>query len=469
MATFNKVKALINEKKIIKVGLLSAIILLALILRLQPSAQEKTRGGFGPFGDTFLYHNIAYNLYMGNGFSGTPDERTFGVSASNTPLKYEPTATRGPIYPVFMCIVYKLFGKNNLINNWSDLWNKVRIVQGVLDALLCLVIYFFVRIIIPSSSIPAIISSILYCFSFYNIYYSRALLTESLTTFLIGCFVLFLAMGLKGHNTNKWIINAGIIMGVVTLTRPEYILFIYIFTLFIYYYFNKHGARELKKALLFITAAFIIILPWTVRNYLVFKSPIIVSVSGLGYNLFLGTFEDKSSQKKWGQIPKSEFNERQKIIIKKLTKRYKDYFYNGDIKIKAVDAVFMEIALNRIKNDPLGVLKIWLKRIPGLWFHKYTPYKKLEPAGLYFSLYFILSVFAFYFSEKEEKKMIAPIIVLFLYITAIFLPLHIEPRYGAPLMPGIISITGIGIWKMYEKGKKNIIRLEQRFKSFEKR
>ena len=36
----------------------------------------------------------------------------------------------------------------------------------------------------------------------------------------------------------------------------------------------------------------------------------------------------------------------------------------------------------------------------------------------------------------------------FIYINFIFLPLHIEPRYGVPLMPGIISLASIGIWKV---------------------
>jgi len=44
-----------------------------------------------------------------------------------------------------------------------------------------------------------------------------------------------------------------------------------------------------------------------------------------------------------------------------------------------------------------------------------------------------------------------PIIVLFIYLNLAFLPLEIEPRYGVPLMPGIISLAGIGVWKIGQK------------------
>ena len=56
---------------------LSVILSLGLWIRLHPivSNPEEYRRGLGPFGDTQLYHRIAYNLYQGHGFSGTDDGR----------------------------------------------------------------------------------------------------------------------------------------------------------------------------------------------------------------------------------------------------------------------------------------------------------------------------------------------------------------------------------------------------------
>jgi hypothetical protein len=36
--------------------------------------------------------------------------------------------------------------------------------------------------------------------------------------------------------------------------------------------------------------------------------------------------------------------------------------------------------------------------------------------------------------------------------------LHIEPRYGVPLMPGIICVASIGIWKAILKEHRHGIK-----------
>lgn len=444
-------KPLIAEKKMISIGALFVITVIALILRLQPSPQEKIRNGFGQFGDTFLYHNIAYNLYKGNGFSGTVDSRAYGLKNKTDELEYEPAVNRGPVYPLFLSMVYRIFGNTEALNNWQENWDKVRMVQAILDALLCIVVYFIVRLIIPSVYIPAIIASILYCFSFYNIYYTKALLTESITTFLLTCFLFFSLFSLRYLENKRGVVYAGIFIAFVTLTRPEYILFIPIFTIYIYYYCREIPRLATTKITFFIMASIIIIMPWTVRNYLAFKKPIIVAESGLGYNLFLGTFEDNTHWKGFGKYPKNIFDEKQKLIINKLSAKYKEYLYNGSIKIKHIDDAFMEIAIYRIKKNPLKTLKLWLRRIPRLWFNNTIKYEYPEPSGWYFRFYFVLALVAIFWGKTEERKMMMPIVLLFIYICSIFLPLHIEPRYGVALMPGIICLAGIGIWKIIIK------------------
>lgn len=454
-----------NDKRVFKAGLLFCITIAAMILRLQPSPQEKIRDGFGQFGDTFVYHKIAYNLYKGNGFSAAYDAGAFGMTNETHEVNYEPAVTRGPIYPLFMTMVYKIFGNNQTIENWENNWNKVRIIQCILDSLLCLIVYFLVRLIIPGSSIPAIIASLLYCLSLYNIYYTKALLTESITTFLVTCFLFLALLALKSPLNKRKIVYAGMLIGMVVLTRPEYLLFIPLFAFYLYYYSREHKKSALKRAVLFIAAAFILISPWSARNYIVFKKPIIVAVSGLGYSLFLGTFEGHNSWEGWGKYPKTEFTEKQHKIIKKLQTQYRNSFYEGSIKIEEIDNAFMEIAFYRINKQPFEIMKLWLKRWPRLWYQNYIQmYAIPEPSPWLFRFYFFLSLFAIILSAKKERVVMIPIILLFIYISGIFLPLHIEPRYGVPVMPGIICLTGIGIWKLAKCGNGCIVKVTQKYK-----
>ena len=61
------------------------IFLAALFIRIDPvlMTPEPIRAGFGPFGDSFLYHNIAYNLYKGHGYSGIDNGSAFGLPQSD--------------------------------------------------------------------------------------------------------------------------------------------------------------------------------------------------------------------------------------------------------------------------------------------------------------------------------------------------------------------------------------------------
>ena len=64
------------------------------------------------------------------------------------------------------------------LETWHSNWDKVRLMQGIMDAILCIVVFFITLNIYKGSYLPALISSGLYCFSFYNIYYTRTLLSE---------------------------------------------------------------------------------------------------------------------------------------------------------------------------------------------------------------------------------------------------------------------------------------------------
>lgn len=441
-----------NDRVYKTIGII-CIFILALSLRLIPSQQEKYRYGLGQFGDTFLFHIIAHNLYRGQGFSGITDGKSFGNESQEISVeRYEPAATRAPIYPFFISCVYKLLGNAadmESILTWHNNWDKVRIVQCVLDASLCVAIYLLNRFFWPASAWPALFAAILYCFSFYNIFYARALLTESLATFWVTISLFFSIMGLKYPQNRWWYVASGAGFALTTLTRPEYILFIPLLGLFIFTINKKNTFLALKKMTIFLVSALIVIIPWTIRNYISFKEPIIVSIGGLGYSLFMGTYES-NDWRGWTDTPDHIYkNVEEKKHIEKLFSEFGYYYRNGSIKIKEIDAAFKAIALEKLKSDPLRIVKLWVEKIPRLWYQNYIQmYAFRELSGIYFIFYFLFALVAFFYkSKKEDKILMMPIVLLFFYLNCIFLPLHVEPRYGVAIMPGMICLAGIGLWK----------------------
>lgn len=442
-----------SNPTIFQITALVFIFVVAVTIRLHTlfSNPETFNMGLGPFGDTHLYHKIAYNLYSGNGFSGSDDRRAYGFEGKEEELAYEPTATRGPVYPTFMWAVYKTFGTVEHMDaeDWHYNWDKIRIVQCIIDALLCLVVYFIVRLIYSNSFGAALIAALLYSFSFYNVFYTRALLSESLMTFLLSLFILFCTLGLKKDKILFWIAS-GITFGLVILTKSEYILFPFVLFISILFINRNKLANKLKRSFIFIISVIIIVLPWTLRNYIAFKEFIPVSVGGIGYGLYLGTFESNENWTGWGKFPDKLFSsEEERTTVESLYESFNRYMIAGSIKVKDVDSVFVKLAIDRIRSHPLKCVRNWIKKIPRLWYQNYIPmYLYREASGGFFIFYLIFSIYAFWKSRSKERVLMLPICLLFIYLTIVFLPLHVEPRYGVALMPGIICLAGIGVWEL---------------------
>ena len=145
------------------------IFIIALFIRLYPvlKTPEPIFQGFGPYGDSYLYHVIGYNLYKGNGFSGLENGQVFGSKTVEIPPKYQSAITRGPVYPFFISMVYRIWGKQNdmaTMTTWHKNWDKIRIIQCFLDAFVCLIVFFIDQTIIKDSIFPALISAFLILF-----------------------------------------------------------------------------------------------------------------------------------------------------------------------------------------------------------------------------------------------------------------------------------------------------------------
>lgn len=440
-----------------KVIALGIVIAFALAIRFYHAIKypDNFRFGLGCFADSFLYHGIAYNLYENKGFSNSV---TILVNGKKQQLN-EPVITRGPVYPFFMSLIYKFFcNKADFASaeNRHKNWDKVRIAQIFLDSGICLLVYFIVRFIYPASIWPALVASVLYCFSFYNIYYTHTLLSETIATFLLSLSFLAYIRALK-QDSQYWLAASGVSLGFMILARPEYMLLPLVLAVYIYPANRCIKPAALKKSAVFLVSALMIVAVWTTRNLLVFKKPIIVSTGQLGYSLFLGTFEGNQKWQGWGNLPEEIPDVEGKKKMAMLYKAWDLSMNIGSIKIAEVDRCFMDLAFRRIQKHPFLCFKSWLRNFPRLWYQDYiSMYCYGEASGGYFIFYLLFALFGFLISPRTERIVMAPVFLTFLYLSAIFFPLHIEPRYGVTFMPEIICLAGIGLWKSMEYCRNKI-------------
>jgi hypothetical protein len=169
------------------------------------------------------------------------------------------------------------------------------------------------------------------------------------------------------------------------------------------------------------------------RNVVVFGQPAL-TIGGLGYNLYRGTFETNTNWTGWGRFPDGIFaNASEREEVQALYASYQMYLSTGSVRIKEPDGRFLQMALDRIRRDPWGSVKTWTIRIPRLWYQFYIPmYRDREASGYFFLFYFAFATYAFVGASRPQRLLMAPMALVFGYLTVFYWPLHVEPRYGVP-------------------------------------
>ncbi|MCG2705294.1 MAG: glycosyltransferase family 39 protein, partial [Candidatus Omnitrophica bacterium] len=186
-------------------------------------------------GDSARYTKYAMGLLTNNSFSN------FG-------------ALTVPGYPVFLAVVYSLFG----IKPWLIL-----LLQILMDTGIAIIVYFIAKDVFQSKKI-ALISAFLYSINFLSAYYSIRLLTEILFTFLFTLSILFFIKGLKKNKLSVFAL-AGLFAALATLVRPiaQYFPAVFLIILMLNGTTISQKLRNIAVLLLVFCA---VISPWQLRN-----------------------------------------------------------------------------------------------------------------------------------------------------------------------------------------------------------
>lgn len=164
-----------------------------------------------------------------------------------------------PLYPLFLALCYYIFGINTL---------SYFIPQIILSSLTCVFVYLLAEEIFsaPRVALTAALAAAVYPELIFWTYQIR---TETLFIFLLVLGFLFLAAG-SARRRPLLVLAGGVPLGLAALTKGVLIPFIPI--LFLWQIISsKNGGRNMIMAgLAMIAVIFLILLPWCVRNLLVF-------------------------------------------------------------------------------------------------------------------------------------------------------------------------------------------------------
>lgn len=225
---------------------LVGILGLALVLRLAYIGGLRAGSALETV-DAIGYHRLAVNLLEYGSF--VPDSDSASVLS----------AIRMPLYPVFIALLLAA------TNNAST---AIPVAQSVVDAATVLLVYGLVRRLASRRS--AYFAALLYAINPISIIFVGQALTEIVLAFTITltlyCFLRTLDAELPRSSTTI----TGVLAGLCIMCKPNVVLLPLVLSLGVFVHHRRTPRQAFKRASLLVVGALLVLLPWLVRNRLVF-------------------------------------------------------------------------------------------------------------------------------------------------------------------------------------------------------
>ena len=216
--------------------------------------------------DQVSYDALARSLLDGQGYSFTKNWYPF--TPPNTP-----TAHWSFLYPLYLAGTYAITGYHPL---------AARLLQGAVGgALLCFLVYKIGRRAADENT--GLVAAGLAAVYGYLIYYNAALMTETFSVVLI-LLTLYLSIELKENPTPMRWVGLGLSLGLAALLRQTVLLFAPFLLVWLFMELRARGIRWWHFVLP-VMIIFLMISPWTLRNYLVYREFLLLN-SNAGYALY---------------------------------------------------------------------------------------------------------------------------------------------------------------------------------------
>jgi 4-amino-4-deoxy-L-arabinose transferase-like glycosyltransferase len=409
----------------------SALILrVGFIVLLSPTIDS----GYTLSVDALSYHQIAQNLI----------ERQIFTSSLDPPYDLQlPGTFRPPLTPFYLAVIYKICGVNLL-------WGRFGL--ALISALSCGLTYLlgeklFGRII-------GLLAGIISCGYPFFLLLVHLPLTEGLSIFLsLILIILLYSYNLQGEIGNsekhsqlyilgfvsrwRWEIGIGGVFGLALLNKASNIaLFPCILLTLLLPGLQRKRSFKLSVVKLAVVGigSMITILPWTMRNYEVTGTFILVNSNG-GWTFYLGN---------------NPYTEKNLIALEQGTA-------NGWIPPKEVFQPFSDLSfadLNAWEKRSLQLGYTFIQDNPGRFFHFafrklkifWSPYQNfLDKITWYpLALFCVIGLYCSFASWKQN------VILYILVLSTMIIPIFFTsmPRFRAPIMPVIVIYGAAGIVKV---------------------
>lgn len=385
------------------------------------------------------HDGIAAYLLQGEGFSYRP---VHGISY------LQPTSWMAPLYPFLLAGVYLLLGIQTAVSYLS-----IELLQAVSSALGCVFVYWIGRKLWGHKvGIVAGLILALYPPLIYSVTRIRPI---TLIVDLLALEVL-LVLRLSERPRVGVAVAGGIVIGSLALLEPVMLVFAPFACLWLLINAGENVSRILSLVCVMAVVALLLVLPWTIRNFIVHDRFVFIQ-SSLGYQLWVGNNPHATGTSRllpesgetglfWPEQGIASWPDLQQLLWKQ-KKAAPAVFSTMPADVRARlrsmsevegDALLLGLATEWIREHPARFLALSLQRLKYFWW--LDPTNPLATMVVYALPWFALlpvALIGLVLSWRERRRL-SLLYFLLISVTVPYLFTVVEPRYRMPLEPYII-------------------------------
>lgn len=358
---------------------------------------------------------------------------------------------RPPGYPYFLMVVYWLFDGSYL---------APRLIHFFLGLVNIVLIYFLARTVF--NRIAGLCASFLVATYWAFIYYEGEVNDPALFIFLVPCILLLIYYAVA-KDFILYSFFSGLLIGMYAIMRPNILLFIPFLSLWVLFFSYKQNKfiKGFLHVIFLIIATFTVIIPVTVRNYLVSGELVPISTY-FGENLLIGNSEDADGVTPWlPYLQELEGTGNWSVwhydnVVKGLGKSL-----GREVSHSEASNIFAKMAINYIIHHPWQTFLLTCKKAVLFWSPqeitenkvvegerqhyiplKYMPRFPIVLSTFLLGLFFLLKNIFFNRTTKDINIYFLILILLFIFVYfASFLPFFVNARARVPIL-GLMFVIG---------------------------
>lgn len=278
------------------------------------------------YADSIWYYQQALNLSQGKGYI----------------YNGAPTAIWPVGYPFFLSLIFRLVPPTQFIAKFTNVFLLI------VDLWL---IFYYTRLSVSTRLAPYV-AVLLITFMPTHIFAGSLVATEPLFSCFLHGGLIILLLAIKRQHDWLWILVGGL-TGLMIYIKAEALVFLLVVVFF--YILSRPIIRsrlfqkDLVLLVLIIIAALIIILPWTIRNYISLGMFVPISTTGC-MNIWIGHAPGSDGGYYWSTDPAVN------PVLLREDDTEKTWYRRS-----------CQAAIQAIRSRPLNIFALWPKKVLKLW------------------------------------------------------------------------------------------------------